>query len=300
MNLLKYLDGTIDQSGKILLYDAHVGIGDLLWRTALFRELKRRNPNLKLFVASQGNYWKQMLQNNSSVDRLVDRIGNPPYIPKIDYYLSDRICPHVVSNYCRELDSIDSLEVYAGFEIRDKSFSYIVTEDEQKWATKFLSKYPRPLVGVQLKASSWVRNPVPDEILRLIRMLRYNGFTIITMDNHSFGYKDEGIINMASGYNIREIAAVIQQLDGMVTPDSGLMHFAGHFKIPTVSIFGGSDSKCRLKYYNTIHPICAGKQSCEFWPCWDHAYYCRKGINPAPCMQVIKAEDIFNVVKEII
>ncbi len=300
MNILKEFDGTTDNSGKVLLYDAHVGIGDLLWRTCLFREIKTRNPNLKLFVSSMGNYWKLILQNNLYIDKLVDRIGSPPYTSGVDYYVSDRLCPHVISDYARKMDSLDSLEIWAGFEIRDKSFVYSVTEEESIWAEKFLEKYKRPIVGIQLKASSWVRNPVPEEILRLIRMLRFNNITVIVLDNHQFGFKDEGIINMSGGYNIREVAAVIHKIDLMITPDSGLMHFSCFFGKPTICLFGGSDYKCRLKYYPTAIPISKGKSVCDQYPCWSHSYYCPKNINPAPCMQVIKAEDVFEIVKEIL
>lgn len=300
MNLLKQFDGSIDQSGKVLLLDHYMGVGDALWRSSLHRELKRRNPEMKLYISSMGNYWKLIYQNNTYIDRLVDRIGNPPYTSGVDYYVSDKLCPHVISDYARKMDALDALEIWSGLEIRDKSYHYIVTEEEQKWADKFLSKYTRPIIGIQLKASSWVRNPVPDEILRLIRILRYNGFTVVVLDNHTFGFKDSGIVNLAGGYNIREVVAIISKVDCMVTPDSGLMHFAGFFKIPTVAIFGGSNPQCRLKYYTTIHPIYAGKSGCDQFPCWSHSYYCPRGINPAPCMQAIHAEQVFDVVKEII
>lgn len=300
MNLLKQFDGEIEQSGKVLLYDAHVGIGDLLWRTCLFKELKRRNPNMKLYVSSMGNYWKLMLQNNPYVDKLVDRIGNPPYTSGVDYYVSDRLCPHVISDYARNMDSLDALEIWAGFEIRDKSYVYGVTQEESIWADKFLEKFPRPIIGIQLKASSWVRNPVPEEILRLIRMLRYNEFTVIVFDNHQFGYKDEGIINLAGNSGIREVAAIISKVDLNICPDSGLFHFSCLFRKHTIAIFGGSSPQCRTKYYTTVYPICAGKSVCELWPCWAHSYYCPKNINPAPCMQAIKAEDIFEIVRQIL
>ena len=250
MNILKQFDGSIDQSGKVLLLDHYQGIGDALWRTCLHREIKRKNPNLKLYVSSIGNYWK-FIQNTKYVDKLVDKVGNPPYSPDVDYYVSDRICPHVVSSYSREMDALDALEIWAGFSFRDKSFVYEVTQEESIWADKFLEKFPRPIVGIQLKASSWVRNPVPEEMLRLIRMLRYNGFTVIVMDNQQFGFKDNGIINMSGGYNIRGVAAIISKTDLMVTPDSGLMHFSCHFRKPTICLFCGSAQKCRLKYYST-------------------------------------------------
>ncbi len=299
MNILKQFDGSIDQSGKVLLLDHYVGIGDCLWRSTLHRELKRRNPEMKLYISSMGNYWKLLFQNSPFVDKLVERIGSPPYIAGVDYYISDKLCPHVISQYAREMDALDALEIWAGFEIRDKSYVYEITQEESIWADKFLSKFPRPIVGIQLKASTWVRSPLPDEIMKLIRMLRYNGCTVIVMDNQSFGFKDKGIINMAGNSNIREVAAIIQKIDLMITPDSGLMHFSCFFGRPTIAIFGGSDPKCRLKYYTTVYPILTNpKLDCQF--CWQHAYYCPKGVNPAPCLVNIKAENIFNIVKEIL
>ena len=300
MNLLKQFDGTIDHSDKVLLLDHYMGVGDSLWRTCLHRELKKRNPKMKLYVSSMGNYWKEIYKTNPYIDKLVDRVGNPPYINGIDYYVSDKLCPHVISDYARKMDALDALEVWSGLEIRDKSYVYEVLPEEQEWATKFLAKYPKPIVAISLKSSTWVRTWPSEEVLRLIQMLRYNNFTVVVLDNQQFGFKDEGIINLAGGYNIREVAAIVKNLDAMITPDSGLLHFSGFFKIPTVAIFGGSDPKCRLKYYNTIHPIYGGKSTCNQWPCWSHSYYCPRNINPAPCMQAIKAEDIYNVIKEIL
>lgn len=300
MNIFSFLDENTNYNGKILLLDHYMGVGDALWRTALHREIKRRFKGLKLYVSSQGNYWKLIYQNSPYIDKLVDRIGNPPYIDGVDYYISDQKCCHVISSYSRELDALDALEIWAGLEIRDKSYHYVVTEDEQKWADKFLSKYSRPIVGVQLKSSTWVRTWPPEQVMRLISMLRYNNITVIVMDNSSFGFKDEGIINLASGYNIREVAAVIQKVDLMVAPDSGLMHFSCFFNKPTIALFGGSDYKCRLKYYTTAYPISKGKQVCDLYPCWSHAYICPKGVNPSPCMDAIKADEVFEIVRQIL
>lgn len=300
MDLLKQFDGTIDHSEKVLLLDHYMGVGDALWRTALHREIKRRNPNLKLYVSSIGNYWKSIYKNNPYIDKLVDRVGNPPYADDVDFYVSDQRCPHVISDYSRKLDAMDALEIWAGLEIKDKSYVYEVTQEESAWADKFLSKYKRPIVGVQLKSSTWVRTWPPEEVIRLIRMLRYNGITVIVTDNHPFGFKDEGIINLAGGYNIREVASIIKKLDCTICPDSGLMHFSCFFKIPTIAIFGGSDPSCRLKYYTTVYPIYKGKAVCNQWPCWSHAYICPLNKTPSPCMSAIKAEEVFSIVKEIL
>lgn len=300
MNLLKQFDGNIDHSGKILLLDHYMGVGDALWRTCLHREIKRRNPNIKLYISSVGPYWKLIYQNSPYIDKLVDRVGNPPYIDGVDYYVSDQRCPHVISDYARKLDSLDAMEIWAGLEIRDKSYVYEVTEDEQKWANNFLSKYPHPLIGIQLKSSTWVRTWPPEQVMRLISMLKYNGIVVIIIDNGKFEFKDSGIINLAGGYNIREVAAIVSKLDLLITPDSGILHFGAHFKIPTIALFGGSNYLCRTKYYTTIIPICKSKEVCELYPCWSHAYICPKGITPSPCMSAIKAEEVFDIVKQIL
>lgn len=301
MNILSFLDGNIDYSNKILLYDMYAGIGDIMWRTSLFREIKRRNLNIKLYVASQGGYWRSILQNNPHVDKLVDRIGEPPYISGVDYYVSDQVCPHVVSSYSREMDAIDSLEIWSGLEIRDKSYYYMVTTKEDDWAKLFLDKYRKEdnkIVGIQLKSSTWIRTWPPSEVIRLIRMLRYAGYIVVVIDNGHFGFKDDGIINL-TGYNIREVAAIVKHIDLMITPDSGILHFAGHFRIPTIALFGGSDPFCRVKYYPTVVPISKGREVCNQWPCWEHNFMCNRGI-PAPCMAVISALEIFNLAIQII
>ena len=186
------------------------------------------------------------------------------------------------------------------FEIRDKSYVYEVLPEEQEWADKFLSKFPKPIIGIQLKSSTWVRTWPSEEVIRLIQMLRYNNFTVIVLDNQQFGYKDEGVINLAGGYNIREVASIVKNLDLLITPDSGILHFGGHFKIPTIAIFGGSDPSCRLKYYNTIYSICNGNKYCDQWPCWSHSYVCPKGVVPSPCISAIKAEEVFEMVKQLL
>lgn len=300
MNILKQFDGSIDQSGKTLLLDHFMGVGDALWRTTLHREIKRRNPDLKLCVSSMGPYWKLIYQNNPYIDKLVERVGQPPYINGVDYYISDKLCPHVISDYTRKSDAIDSLEIWSGLEIRDKSYVYEVLPKEQEWANKFLEKYPKPIVGIQLKSSTLVRTWPPEQVMRLIQMLRYNGIIVIVVDNQHFGFKDPGIVNLAGGYNIREVAAIIKNLDLMICPDSGLLHFSYFFKIPTIALFGGSDYLCRLKYANNVFPISKGGSVCDLYPCWSHAYVCPKNIVPSPCMSAIKAEEIFEMVKQIL
>ena len=299
MNILSFLDETRDYTGKVLLLDHYMGVGDSLWRTCLHREIKRRFKGLELYVSSMGNYWKELYKTNPYIDKLVDRIGQPPYISGVDYYISDQKCPHVISDYARKLDALDALEIWSGLEIRDKSYVYEVLPEEQEWADKFLSKFPKQIVAISLKSSTWVRTLSPEKVIKIIQILRYSGCTVVVIDNQQFGYKDEGIINLAGGYSIREVASIMSKVNLHICPDSGLMHFSCFFKIPTIAIFGGSDPSCRLKYYTTAYPILAKERlDCQF--CWSHSYMCPRGITPSPCLEAVEVDDIFEIVRQIL
>lgn len=295
MNLLTYLDGSTNQDNKVLLYDLFAGIGDQLWRSTLYKELKRRNPKLKLIVCGQGQNFKLIFKDNPYIDLLIDREGQPPYGQKIDYYVSDLVCPHIMANYSHKMDAIDALEIWSGLTIYDKSYVYKVTKEENEFAEKFISKLPKPIIGVVLKSSTWVRTWPIINTKKLIKHILYNKGSVIIFDNmQSVDLQHERIINMAGGYNIREVAAVISKLDGMIAPDSGLLHFAGHFKIPTIGLFGAVPSLCRTKYYSTVVPL---EINLPCRPCFIHNFACKYGI-PSPCMAGISVESVLNVLNK--
>lgn len=300
MDLLKHFDGSKDQSGKILLYKVFAGIGDLLWRTALFRELKKRNPKMKLIVSGHlGDFWKLIYQKNPHIDELRSCVaGLELNLDDVDEYIEDRICMHVVTDYSKKLHAIDVLGKWAGFEIYDKSYWYENTEKEKQWAIQFLNKKTQgPVIGIGLKASTWVRTWTPLEIKRLIKLLLSKNYKIIILDALPTDLKDLNITSMSGGYTIREVAAVIEQLDLLITPDTGFLHFGGHFKTPTLAIFGGTSPELRTKYYDTVTPI-LGKNKLSCWPCYLHAPNCPHGI-PSPCISQITAEQVFKEVGKI-
>lgn len=294
MNLITYLDGSIDQSGKTLLLDHYMGLGDALWRTCLHREIKRRNPKLKLIVTSRGNSWRLIYANSPYIDELRDPDQNgQPILDGVDYYLSDQLCLHVISNYSRDRHAIDALEIFTGLTIYDKSYWYQVTKEENEFAEQFLLKVKRPIVGVVLKSSTWVRTWPLLHTKKLIKMILHAGGSVIIFDNNQVDLKHENIINMAGGYNIREVAAVVSKLNGLVAPDSGILHFGGHFRIPTVGIFGAVPSSCRIGYYSTVVPA---EVNLPCRPCFVHAFYCKYGVS-SPCLTGISVEMVWDKLK---
>jgi len=60
-----------------------------------------------------------------------------------------------------------------------------------------------------------------------------------------------GSIYDASKTTVREMAALIQQCDLFVGPDSGPMHLAGALGVPSVVVFGAIPPQARINHYPT-------------------------------------------------
>jgi len=293
MNVLHDFDG-----GK-LLYRIHGGIGDLLWRTPLIKAIKLKFPDSKIYVSSLGPHWKLIFKHNPYINGLID----PDLIDYNEYdkIIEDELCPHVRCDYASKYEAVETLEIWSGIKIEDKTYIYIVEEKEEKWAKAFLKNFKRPIIGVQLRASSNVRNWDFNEQYRLICMLRDLG-TVICFDSKPSPLGNlDNVVSMCGGYNIREVAVVIKNLDCLVTPDTGALHFGGHFKIPTVAYFAGTDPKCRVKNYSSVKIVMQEKRP-DCWPCWFHGNKCPKLFGKEevvpPCIRKIKAEDIYFKVLE--
>jgi len=293
MNLLKDFDGSQDKSGQKLLLDFYGGIGDLLWRTCLVRELKKRNQGLYLGVMSRGPHWKLIFRDNPYVDELVDEQPNKEFQGDWSLYCSDSLCPHVVADYGKTMHCVDAIGYWAGIEITDKSYDYEVTEDERKWAREFLSKFkPKTIVGFGIKGSSWVRRWDPLQVLRLTKLLCHNDYHVILFDDRPIPWTHKNLSLMAGGYNVRELAAIIESVDYVITCDTGSMHFAGAFRKPTIAIFCGTSPELRSSHYPTVYAMVPNKEKYPCWPCFQHAASCGKGL-PVPCAMYWKAEDVF-------
>lgn len=82
--------------------------------------------------------------------------------------------------------------------------------------------------------------------------------------------KDSNILNLSGKTNLQELMAYFLKLDFLLTNDSGPMHIAGAFEIPTLAIFGPTDSTetCAFNAKNThIISLQSLKQPLSCAPC---------------------------------
>jgi ADP-heptose:LPS heptosyltransferase len=101
------------------------------------------------------------------------------------------------------------------------------------------------------------------------------------------------VIDMRGKTNLKQLAALLQEVDLLVTNDSGPMHIAAALGTPVVAIFGPTNPK-RTGPYGEIHRVIRGSAKCS--PCFK-----KRCIMPSHlCMDTISVEMVSEEVSSIL
>jgi heptosyltransferase-2 len=100
--------------------------------------------------------------------------------------------------------------------------------------------------------------------------------------------------NLAGKTTISELINKISRLDLFITGDSGPMHVAAAFQVPTIAIFGPTKDEETSQWMNEKSIIVKKDLDCQ--PCMKRT--CPLGHHD--CMNLIKAVDILNAVKSVV
>jgi len=97
--------------------------------------------------------------------------------------------------------------------------------------------------------------------------------------------------NLSAKTSITELISQIANLDLFITGDSGPMHLAAAYQIPTVAIFGPTNDKETSQWMNKKSIIV--KKSLECQPCMKRAC----PLKHHKCMKLLEASDVLGAVK---
>jgi heptosyltransferase-2 len=100
--------------------------------------------------------------------------------------------------------------------------------------------------------------------------------------------------NLAGNTTITELINKIASIDLFITGDSGPMHIAAAFQIPTVAIFGPTKDKETSQWMNKKSIIVKKNLDCQ--PCMKRTC----PLQHHNCMNLIKAVDVLNAVSRTI
>ena len=113
------------------------------------------------------------------------------------------------------------------------------------------------------------------------------------IEKHLIEYGVKNYQNIAGKTSIKKLIYEISNLDLLITGDSGPMHLAAAFQVPTVAIFGPTNDKETSQWMNEKSIIV--KKNLECQPCMKREC----PLKHHNCMRQVKASDVLQEVKRL-
>lgn len=281
------LDGLLNNKNpKICVYRRLGGIGDVIMTTPMLKHIKRLMPNCHLVYATDLKYSNaalgDVMRHNPYIDELVSAYDVSA--KDFDFFTDvtatglDREKPGTIP-----LNRIDMFAQQAGIDISsDPLPTYIVDEEEREWAIRKTKEYCQPkerkdifLVGIQMRSNDKRRSWPKEHVIELAKILTKDKNTRVVI----FSWEDDKP-NLPQvfmfGAALPYTAALIEQCDVMVCPDSSLLHIAGALQKKTIAIFGPIPPESRVNYYNNTTALIAGLP-CQYCVTGDSLVLTSKG-----------------------
>lgn len=308
-------DPSLDWNGKRILVVRQGAIGDLLFLTPALREIKKRWPVTFLDVACFDRL-KPVLAHNPDVDNVITNPIEQSLFYGYDarIWLDDNFFEETVE--AKTVHAVDLVLNRMNLTTANKELRYEVTFEEKAAAwTRFPKGGWRKRIGIQLSASTPTRT-WPREYVHHFAGVALNA----GHDVFYFGWPGEtgngstpppdhlcDLTRENPPLSFRESCAVLSTCDGVVAPDSSLLHVAGALGIPTIGLFGSFPSALRTAYAKSIKAIDGTPiKHTDGHPCGPCQHHCRPGNHQfplnSPCSttgecEVLKTIDPKRVVK---
>lgn len=311
---------------KIITVRQLGGIGDVLMTTPVFRGLREKYPKAKILHVTGNVYLAGALMDvythmpKGFIDEIhvfepydatttrtrqvwANYYGNCPAIEedlwwqKADHHIDlNTPCVDYEWNAMKTPEGIQKTRTQVWCEFAEVTPSsmfpmYEVTNKERTWAKNWFMEQgldPKKVIGVGAAACDAKRAVSMQKLKDVCDKLKGEGF-IPTIIDPTFNFDDHARIN---GKRLSEIMALVEQMNTVVSVDSGLLHMAGTLRVPVVGIFGPTDYKMRMDQY--VGSAVDSRKIMPCAPCW-YAYPCTHSGSTIPrfgCLNKISSDVI--------
>jgi ADP-heptose:LPS heptosyltransferase len=163
----------------------------------------------------------------------------------------------------------------------------------------------QPLIAIQLGAAKPFRQWGSDNYVELIEYLLTSGKRVVLLGTESekdlsevvaghIGRRNGQIVDLLGKTSIRDLGAVLQRCDILITGDTGTMHVATAVGTPVLSIFFGTAYPWETGPYGTGHFVLYADEPCA--PCLkpelcEVGHKCKKTITPEKVETAFKIAD---------
>lgn len=274
------------QRSRLTLHPPGIGIGDNLMCTPILREIKRRNPACELTFLTR---YPELFEGSPFVDHLVtDFASLRSRALRLHYdHLTPRLGHFAVAHrdtLALHADGRDRYRGYAhptppdrplitilaecvGMEFGSTQLDCAVPVVSDEFRAR-VAAIPGPFVVLQPQASTWTpnKNWSPEGWAEVVRgLLPHAAVVEVGTESVLAGLvEDPRFVTMAGRTSVSEFLHLIREAAVYVGPDSGGMHVANAFHVPSVVLFGGYSSPESFGYPRTI--ALTGATDCA--PCW--------------------------------
>ncbi|MDD5585176.1 MAG: lipopolysaccharide heptosyltransferase II [Candidatus Omnitrophica bacterium] len=197
-----------------------------------------------------------------------------------------------------------SLFEESGVAVRDRNPQFFLTEEvraQMKTRIKGLHAQNLPIVGIHPSANWLLKRWPPDYFAALCdRLIKEFNYTVIFIGARKDAQTVEKVISLMrnAAYNfcgtttIKELGALLENMELFISNDSGPAHLAAALEVPTLVLFGPTSDAVTAPKGKSVR-ILKKNVSCLV-PCYNLA--CRDNH----CMKDISVEDALAQVNDII
>jgi len=240
-------------SNSILVRCESDGIGDVLCTTPVFEGLKKDHPTANIVVQSS---YPEIFENNSCVSKVIDKVkGREPIA-------WDRVID-IAPNYGLYAPMWKQAAEIAATQVKSKVPVLHMKKYEMEKGFQLIrdAKYnfsEEPIVvacSLLMTRSRWQgRNWNYDYACELIDILNDSGFLTVEIGS-KIPSTQRAHVDLVNKTTLRELFAVMGNVDVFIGIDSLPMHVAQSFGKPSYILFGATEPVARVTDFTITFPI---------------------------------------------
>jgi len=259
---------------NILIIRRYGGLGDIIMQTMMFTQLREMFPTSIIDFAIPKLFWPLLKNCEHYIDNVLDSLDVEQQVYRLlakrtyDFIGNISVtCSQYEVNCMNTKGFIDKerSDIWAesiGLKLNKHKSCIRFTHGEKEKAWNYLNIDHRPIVAFTPFSANLDRSYPYFLQQILVDKLNEEGFRVLSLHHKKLTLKNCENINA----DIRFLGALISQIDLMISVDTGPLHYAGILGKPIIGLFGVTDSKVRLRYYNAV--AMQGKCEKGEFPCW--------------------------------
>jgi len=282
------------------------GIGDVLMTTPITKALKMLIPRCHLVYATDLQYAQGALGQVIEHNPYVDELTNAAHIVDGEY---DYIVDITTTGLDREKSGaippnrIDMFAEAVGVDVASDPLPvYIIKEEEREWANKEIEQLIGPrtddtkIIAIQARSNDARRTWPLESVEELAHILAQNDMHVFLFDwGHTVERWKE--VNPNLHYildtELPQVAALIEQCDVVVCPDSAILHLAGALQKKIVTVFGPVPPESRINYYANATAV---TKNLPCSPCWYNPRCIKSEGNKLSCLTTVSPKEVSDMV----